>query len=539
MEIDSCFYYYLISVSLLQVYAKCIQEHLLHGSVTIQTHPYYSVHYECDEGYNLFGVSDAYCFNGVWSTPVPICHAKGCKVEGYTEVPNGDIAVISDSSLIIVTCKPGFIMDGESTISCDGRAWSEPLPTCYSAVDIEHCNFEHQSFCGWTQEYKDYPDWELHSGETETKRTGPKYDHTLGPERNDGHYIYMESSIPRQYGHISRLLSPVFPPDKSKRCFQLWYHMLGPEEPEYMGDLEILLRFPDGLKYVEEELFLVSGNQGDEWHKADVFIEQQNSDFQIVVQATRGRSHTSDIAVDDFSIYRCTNDSDVDVKHSTTSTTTTSETGGNSSNHSSTVDLQIQKNKALSKALSDLFYGSKSAVKTSEKYIPDTIPIDHSTQVTSTIKSSVSSTVKTVTLPVNSGLDIFTKAKTDELPPIHYTTENVHIATENFIIYPVDIGHPSENMSDNKNKEFEKVEDSVGNTLGSNESKFQESFIFNPAFIVVMVGLCLAALLAVVVISVLIHRRRRIWGRKTSDDQFTVLYSKNTQLKSPEALQSV
>ena len=42
----------------------------------------------------------------------------------------------------------------------------------------------------------------------------------------------MESSIPRQYGHTSRLVSPVYPRSKSRRCFQLWYHMLGPEEPE-------------------------------------------------------------------------------------------------------------------------------------------------------------------------------------------------------------------------------------------------------------------------------------------------------------------
>ena len=47
-----------------------------------------------------------------------------------------------------------------------------------------------------------------------------------------GHYIYMESSIPRQFGHTSRLVSPVYPRSKSRRCFQLWYHMLGPEEPE-------------------------------------------------------------------------------------------------------------------------------------------------------------------------------------------------------------------------------------------------------------------------------------------------------------------
>lgn len=45
-----------------------------------------------------------------------------------------------------------------------------------------------------------------------------------------GHYLYMESSVPNRPGHKSRLLSPVYPWYKSRRCFQLWYHMLGPDE---------------------------------------------------------------------------------------------------------------------------------------------------------------------------------------------------------------------------------------------------------------------------------------------------------------------
>lgn len=52
-------------------------------------------------------------------------------MEGYSDVLNGEIDIISEGSLLIVTCQPGFIMDGESTISCDGEEWSEPLPTCY------------------------------------------------------------------------------------------------------------------------------------------------------------------------------------------------------------------------------------------------------------------------------------------------------------------------------------------------------------------------------------------------------------------------
>jgi hypothetical protein len=31
---------------------------------------------ECDEGYELYGVADSYCFGGVWVTPTPVCHGR-------------------------------------------------------------------------------------------------------------------------------------------------------------------------------------------------------------------------------------------------------------------------------------------------------------------------------------------------------------------------------------------------------------------------------------------------------------------------------
>ena len=48
-----------------------------------------------------------------------------------------------------------------------------------------------------------------------------------------------------------------------------------------MGNLEILLRIPSGQDHVESQLFLIGGNQGNEWLKADVFIERQKGDFQV------------------------------------------------------------------------------------------------------------------------------------------------------------------------------------------------------------------------------------------------------------------
>jgi hypothetical protein len=67
-------------------------------------------------------------------------------------------------------------------ISCDYHV----CVYCTAAVDIDHCNFEHQSFCGWTQDSEDYPDWEINSRETDTKRTGPTFDHTFGPDLKSG-----------------------------------------------------------------------------------------------------------------------------------------------------------------------------------------------------------------------------------------------------------------------------------------------------------------------------------------------------------------
>lgn len=552
--------YCLFSIFIIQAYGDCIEEHPLHGQATISTGHYHSIHYECDEGYELFGAPDSYCFGGVWATPTPVCHAKGCIMDGYNDVVNGEIDIISEGSLLIVTCQPGFIMDGESTISCDGEKWSEPLPNCYSAVAIDHCNFEHQSFCGWTQDSEDHPDWEINSRETDTKRTGPTFDHTFGPDLKSGHYIYMESSIPRQYGHTSRLISPVYPRSKSRRCFQLWYHMLGPEEPEYMGDLEVFLRLQSGLNHIEIELFSVRGNQGDEWHKAEMFIQLQDSDFQIVVQATKGRSHISDIAVDDFSFYKCTNDTDIISDLSTESSftiannltaeenDTTSETFETVLNDTTVLDVRetdSMKKHSNAKSGLDISHESKSGDTSTTERVPGTstnkrLPGTFTTElVPSTIETS---TVETFTFHTSSDFQIVmeTEEPTDFFPWSHPATEDIHIVTENVIVYPVDTGHLSENMETYKRSDDNNnLEKSVGTTATSKQlrSEVGESILFKPEFIAIIVGLCSVVVLSVVVVSVIVHRRRHIWRRKTSDDQFQVLYTKNLQLT--EASQNV
>lgn len=552
------FCYYLFSVLILQVYSNCVQEYLQHGTATIKTKPYNSIQYECDEGFDLFGSNEAYCFADVWTTPIPTCHAKGCNQNGFTSVENGEIDVLSESSLILVTCDPGYIMDGESTISCDGQYWSEPLPNCHSAVDIASCNFEQHSLCGWTQDIGHQSDWRINMKETDTKRTGPKFDHTLGPKNNNGHYIYMESSTPSQHGHYSRLLSPVYPWYKSRRCFQLWYHMLGPEEAGYMGNLEILLRIPSGHDHVESQLFLIGGNQGNEWHKADVFIERQKGDFQIVVQATRGRSHTADIAVDDFSFYRCTNDTDLEseIYHETATvssenSTVTDKDQKNSSSKdilfNNTIKVSVDNGTEITRLSNDKIHTrniSETQLPSDKEAKPERHSLNNLKAIVPTANIIPTSTgdspehtkvsittAETITIPESSGFLVMIPKHEGVklLTHVGSISENIEKSTESFVIYPADVGDSFENVVVTKRNRISPLKNSVFTTSASLRAGTNQTILFRPEFIAGIAGVGVIITLGVILISILIYKRRNIWGRKTSDDQGQVLYTKNVQ----------
>ncbi|XP_021360888.1 MAM and LDL-receptor class A domain-containing protein 1-like isoform X2 [Mizuhopecten yessoensis] len=182
----------------------------------------------------------------------------------------------------------------------------QPQIATVDPENIESCDFEDGEFCGWEQDKVDDFDWSRQSGKTTTGRTGPDSDHTLGPTRLDGHYIYMESSAPRIPGHVARLLSPVYQQSKSGRCFRFWYHMKGPEGLNLVGSLTISLRVYNGSLAIKDDvLFTVKENQGPDWREGQVFIYKTDKPFRIVLTATRQESYISDIAVDDISLYDC------------------------------------------------------------------------------------------------------------------------------------------------------------------------------------------------------------------------------------------
>ncbi|KAL5007051.1 hypothetical protein ScPMuIL_015857 [Solemya velum] len=263
------------------------------------------VKYSCRRPYTTYGRRSAWCINGAWTSPPPVCIKSGCPT--ITTIPNGDVKEQYNGAVLIFTCSAGHTMDGTDTLVCDGDTWNDAKPVCVAAAAITECDFEDEGLCGWIQakDPDDNFDWTWHVGATPTGYTGPSRDHTLGENSDTGHYLYIETSSPREEEDHADLLSPLYPPEASGQCFSFWYHMLGPDEEGQVGALMVFVR-PDGLKGDESKpAFYTEGHQGFIWLKGEVFIDSIDTNFQIVIRGKKKSSYLSDIAIDDVSLGNC------------------------------------------------------------------------------------------------------------------------------------------------------------------------------------------------------------------------------------------
>ncbi|XP_032545476.1 MAM and LDL-receptor class A domain-containing protein 1 [Chiroxiphia lanceolata] len=159
------------------------------------------------------------------------------------------------------------------------------------------CNFEN-GLCNWEQSVKDDFDWIRIQGPTPTVNTGPLKDHTTGTVR--GHYIYMESSGPRQFQDKAILLSPLFNPSDNGTCvFRFHYHMFGKQ----VYKLSVFQRTVSNTR--GWPLWYKFGNQENRWIRQTLHISSSKP-FQILVEGTVGDGFTGDIGLDDMSFLGCT-----------------------------------------------------------------------------------------------------------------------------------------------------------------------------------------------------------------------------------------
>ncbi|XP_013402242.2 MAM and LDL-receptor class A domain-containing protein 1-like, partial [Lingula anatina] len=151
-----------------------------------------------------------------------------------------------------------------------------------------NCNFDKDT-CGFTQDKSDTFDWTRKYRTTSSANTGPMTDHTT---KANGHYMYIETSNPRQPNDAARLISPVLTM-QGQVCINYWYHMYG----STVGAFNVFV-LSGGKKTA---LLNLRGNMGNQWRQG-----QSNWVFtaptQLVFEAIRGSSYTGDIAIDDISV---------------------------------------------------------------------------------------------------------------------------------------------------------------------------------------------------------------------------------------------
>ncbi|KAK4015400.1 hypothetical protein OUZ56_030380 [Daphnia magna] len=171
------------------------------------------------------------------------------------------------------------------------KALNENPDTLMVDPCLGHCNFD-GGFCGWSNDQDDDFDWNLGRGSLNAV-TGPIAGHLSRG------YAYIDSGYPRRPGDRARLLSPFMEPTDPDQplCLRFWTHMFG----NGIGMLKVVQLFgPPGSDISSKELWSLTGESSNNWHQGQITVSS-NMIFRIAFEATTGRNHLGDIAIDDVS----------------------------------------------------------------------------------------------------------------------------------------------------------------------------------------------------------------------------------------------
>ncbi|CAG2247392.1 unnamed protein product [Mytilus edulis] len=154
-----------------------------------------------------------------------------------------------------------------------------------------NCTFEN-GICDWTQDQQDNQDWVSRSSTTPSSGTGPNSDHTFGD--STGHYMYFEASGGSQHDTAvlkSHMLST------GPYCLSMAYNMNG----DSIGALNVYTKECNST--VRNKIWSVAGNKGEHWFDGCIKTPVLSQDYQIYIEAERGSTYASDIAIDDVNIH--------------------------------------------------------------------------------------------------------------------------------------------------------------------------------------------------------------------------------------------
>ncbi|KAK3102298.1 hypothetical protein FSP39_010315 [Pinctada imbricata] len=300
-----------------------------------------------------------------------------------------------NGAVIKFQCRGGRELIGNEEIYCEGRKFVGDPPICKDRIPEFKCDFEKPDLCGWTQDIQDDFQWTMGSRRTPTAATGPERDHTY-PNKTDGHYMYIETSAPRQVNDFARLLSPYYNLTDGGLCFDFWYHMKGPGGPSKVGKLEVFIVedgdvMPDPANSSFVPDFYLQGNQGDQWRRGKIQIGARYRKYQFVIVGTRLNSYVSDIAIDDVRVYNCSEDAEL----------TTAETTLPYDMTTLQTDLQttttVTESTAYQEMTSHLASETVSKLTGAETTNPSTLSSTSKIPMESTIETTISTKSQTMT----------------------------------------------------------------------------------------------------------------------------------------------
>jgi len=155
---------------------------------------------------------------------------------------------------------------------------------------------------GWTNAATANRDWIVDNGGTGSGGTGPSVDHN--PGTSAGKYLYTESSSPcSSPGSSWHLVSPEFDlSGLTDPAVSFWYHMLGGS----MGTMHLDMSLDNGATWIND---IVPGwtDNVNLWQERKVCLNGSAAagapSVRFRIRGLSGTSFTSDMAVDDFSVF--------------------------------------------------------------------------------------------------------------------------------------------------------------------------------------------------------------------------------------------
>ncbi|PAA52395.1 hypothetical protein BOX15_Mlig012801g1, partial [Macrostomum lignano] len=156
-------------------------------------------------------------------------------------------------------------------------------------------SFEH-GFDGWKQDSSGMAtgQWERKQGIASSSESGPSFDHTTGTP--DGSYVLLSSST-NPYGTTAWLISKNFkaPRSREQPCvMRLYFFLYGRYKPKINVYTRAYSNGPPTRLY-----FTQIGDQGDVWLRQAILLDQETTDFQVIIEGVTSDRYLSDVAFDD------------------------------------------------------------------------------------------------------------------------------------------------------------------------------------------------------------------------------------------------